>query len=416
MNTKMDRSKLLIGAYHFGVNAHTEKHVKDFKDSGCDFIIDAHGIDDVYKNRELLDLLEKYNIGVIADGIVPFWLGGLGEHAGEMSEIVPVSAYEKGLEAFCDHPAIWGIDCGDEPSALDFPHYNKLVSYVDKNFANQFAYLCLYPSYAQTAKNSDSDAKSQLGTLTYQEYIDNYCKYVPTDFISYDYYHSFDRPEKYYENQRIVADACRKTGRSFWMILQVNESSEGVYTSLEQLRYQAFSSLSFGAEIIIWACYDQGGWWYQNVLDQNGEKTQQYDKLTEINKEIKHIGNRYMDYRNVSTHFVGDFSDHLVDDMKQCAVKKLDTGVFLDIQEKDEKKLLVGQMASRNNDGSAAMLLFAADNPKGLKSSNYQVTFNCLYKEIEIVSSSDDIYIEAVDNGNYIISMKSNQAVLVIAK
>ena len=40
--------------------------------------------------------------------------------------------------------------------------------------------------------------------------------------------------------------------------------------------------MAFGAENIIWACYT-AGWWSNQVVDENGEKTQQYAKMQKIN-------------------------------------------------------------------------------------------------------------------------------------
>ena len=66
-----------------------------------------------------------------------------------------------------DHPAIWGIDTGDEPSALDFPYYGEVLKFVNKAFPKQFPYLNLYPNYAFVAKNSAQQTVNQLGAATY---------------------------------------------------------------------------------------------------------------------------------------------------------------------------------------------------------------------------------------------------------
>ena len=47
-------------------------------------------------------------------------------------------------------------DTGDgSPSALDFPHYGKVIDLVNTRFPRQFAYLNLYPNYASVAKTDD---------------------------------------------------------------------------------------------------------------------------------------------------------------------------------------------------------------------------------------------------------------------
>ena len=101
-----------------------------------------------------------------------------------------------------------------------------------------------------------------------------------------------------------LSDACLRTGRSMWIVLQVNSSRPEEWTSENRLRFQAFSAMAFGAENIIWACYT-AGWWHNQVLDSQGNKTEQYEKMKTVNAEIKTLGVPYMKYRRVSTHLVG---------------------------------------------------------------------------------------------------------------
>lgn len=67
---RLDRSKLLIGAYYLQPNARSEAHVKAVRDCGVDFICGLAA-----SQRETLDLFHKYGIGAIALGVVPGWGG-----------------------------------------------------------------------------------------------------------------------------------------------------------------------------------------------------------------------------------------------------------------------------------------------------------------------------------------------------
>ena len=137
---RMDRGKLNIGVYHLRPYARTEAHIKDLADCGVDFVICMD------YDRPALDLFSKYGVGAIVSGIVPGWWGGDGDNAGKLEETNPLSKYEEAAASFKDHPAIWGIDIGDEPSALDFPYYAKVMAKVEELFPNQFAFLNLYPT------------------------------------------------------------------------------------------------------------------------------------------------------------------------------------------------------------------------------------------------------------------------------
>ena len=145
----------------------------------------------------------------------------------------------------------------------------------------------------------------------YEEYINKYCEQVPLDYLSYDFY-LYKGPERRiamsFENMKIVADACRRTGRDFWSVMQVNSSDKNRMISADGLRYQAFQSMAYGATTLMWACYTYG-WWHHQVLDDKGEKTPQYEKLKTVNAEIRRFADVFMRYRNVNTHLVGDYEN-----------------------------------------------------------------------------------------------------------
>ena len=126
MNRRMDRTKLNIGAYILQPYARSEEHIKNLKESGTDFIVCMEN------DRDALDLFEKYNLGAVVTGVLPAWWGGDGEKAGKLSEINPIEKYKEASANFIDHPAIWGIDMGDEPSALDFPYYGKVINKCER--------------------------------------------------------------------------------------------------------------------------------------------------------------------------------------------------------------------------------------------------------------------------------------------
>ena len=410
MNKRMNRNRLNIGAYILQPYARTERHVKEIADCGIDFIVCMDN------DRPALDLFHKYGVGAIVKGIVPGWWGGNGDNAGTMESVNTVDKYESAAAGFVDHPAIWGIDCGDEPSALDFPYYGKVMEFVDRSFPNQFGYLNLYPNYASVSENTEEQTVNQLGTPTYAEHIKRYCECVPTDYICYDFY-MYSRKSKvarHYDNLKIVADACRSTGRSMWIVLQVNSNRENVWMTLNNLRFQAYSAMAFGAENIIWACYT-AGWWHNQVLDGNGEKTQQYDKLKAMNAELRTIASDYMRYRRVTTHFVGvDFP--YMDRVQQDAIESLSTGIFMDFKADNDAPLLVGEMVSRERDGSVALMVCAADDHCDEAPKSYNMTFRCDNRFVSAIGGQGYVPVTKLENGYYSVPISSNQGILIVAR
>ena len=75
--SRMDRSRLNIGAYILQAYARSEQHVKDVADCGIDFMTW------ISYDKKMLDLFQKYHIGAVVNGVVPGWWGGEGEGAGQ---------------------------------------------------------------------------------------------------------------------------------------------------------------------------------------------------------------------------------------------------------------------------------------------------------------------------------------------
>lgn len=290
---RFDRDQLLIGTYCLKPYARTEAHIRALKAAHIDFVCATPD------EPELLDLLQQHGMGLFAT-CLPGWGGWLGENAGRMAEMIPLSSYEEAARRFTDHPAVWAVDVGDEPSALDLPHHGKLIEAAYRLFPNQMPYLNLYPAYGAIPQNTPEDIRFQLGTPDYASYIERYLECVDADYLCFDYYMYAMSVESAYANMALVADKCRAAGRDMWIVLQVNSMDPDAWISLPQLRHQAYAALSFGARCINWACWT-AGWWHNNVLDAEGNATQQYGKVRQINGELKAVGAAYMRYRNRST-------------------------------------------------------------------------------------------------------------------
>ena len=399
----MDRSRLNIGTYILQPYARSEAHICDLKDCGIDFVVCMEN------DRKALDLFSKYGLGAVVTGVLPGWWGGDGENAGKLEETNPLKAYLDSAARFEDHPAVWGIDVGDEPSALDFPYYGKVIDTVNRVFPNQFAYLNLYPNYAVRAANSGEQTVNQLGTTTYDEHIDCYCRNVGTDYICYDFYLYSVNVSKAYENLITVADACLKTGRSMWIVLQVNNHVPDKYITANELRFQAYTAMAFGAENIIWACYT-AGWWYNQVLDENGNKTQQYDKLKMVNAEIRALAGEYMKYRRVGTYFVGFEGTQWLSGTDIMSDNRLDLGYIKDIR--SDHPVVVGDFTSRSTGNGRALFVCAADAPYDEKSTVTQLHFTCGCA-VRAYSGKGIAEVNKTEDGGYCVVIRSNEGILI---
>ena len=420
---RMDRSRLLIGAYCFKEVVHDEAHVRDAKECGIDFVLGVNATD-----RAALDLLAKHGMGAIA-GLLPGWWGGDGSNAGMMRKARPKANYEARLAEYLaklDHPAIWMLNLCDEPSALDLPYLGEVCDLVAARTPQTPAYLNLYPNYASVSKNTGEETRNQLGTATYREHIDVYCRTVPLDYISYDFYvytpNMKRRPSLYcqmYDNFNIVADACRRTGRSFWYIPQVNSHVARDFepTTRNRLRFQSYTAMAFGAESISWACW-MPGWWTNNVLTAAGEKTAQYDRLKTVNAELHRFGPLYMRYRNTTTHYVGFPATNGFEKLGVPLPRELDTGCFRELRTLEDTPLVVGEMVPRReDDGSRALFVVASGDPFDYAPAVRTLAFRIPDgRRVEVFAANGKVEPMHEADGLFTFPLAENAAVLLVCR
>jgi hypothetical protein len=174
--------------------------------------------------------------------------------------------------------------------------------------------------------------------------------------------------------------------------------------------------MAFGAENIIWACYT-AGWWHNQVLDKEGNKTEQYDKMKKINAEIRTIAEEYMRFRRVSTHFVGFAGNADMAQVKQEPIEALNTGVFFDVKADNGAPIVVGQMTSRNGDGANALMICAADDHHETDPKAYNITFSVMDgKHVEVIGGCGKKPLTRLADGSYSVPVVSNEGVLIVAR
>ena len=411
LQARMDRSRFNIGTYRFGKQLRDEIHVKELKEAGIDYVCSMWPGDDAEAFYRTLDLFEKYGIGCITETGVEIGAGvPVGNlHHGKMSEFNPLSLYEESAKTFRNHKAIWGLDVYDEPTALDMPHLGKVCETVRRLYPGQFPYVNLYPSYAQYAKTPAEVAKSSLGTTSYAEYLEIYCRTIPLDYISFDFY-PFSAPEErgliplFYENLKLVSDACTRTGRSLWFIGQINNYTVHGAPSADNMRFQAYAAMAYGAEAMVWACWTRG-WWDFNAYDDQGNRTAQYDKVKEVNQELHALGKYYMQFRHVNTHRTG-FPDD---------TSPVSTGWYRGVAASDGAPIIIGEMVARKQSCPAhAVFIFAADDPYGRAPCNRSVRFATSCAKVVAVDGRGWTKLKQEKDGAYSVCIRSNCGLLLV--
>ena len=173
--------------------------------------------------------------------------------------------------------------------------------------------------------------------------------------------------------------------------------------------------MAFGAENIIWACYT-GGWWTNQVIDSAGNKTEQYPKLQQVNKEIHALSPVYMKYRRASTSFVGFDNTPWLKGSGIPSAAEHNDGVFAHLHATDHSPLVIGSMLSRNADGTHAVFICSADDPNDKAPCKHTLHFTVAPgKRLKAHSGEGEVPVRQIDTDTYSITIQSCQGILIEA-
>ncbi len=429
---RFDRSKIQIGTYCLYNTS--EERIKWLNEAGIDFVAGAP------YNHDVLDLFSKYEIGAFIS-YLPGWYGGDGSNAGGFASAVPSGAYDSYAANFVDHPAIWAVDVGDEPSALDFPHYGVMIDEAKELFPNQLVYLNIYPLEAN---------ENQQGCTTYEEYIQIYVDNIDTDYLSFDFYDirelqvDNDRNNtselfmlRHVENLRIVAEACREKGIDMYTVMQAGAYSykDLDYITVKQLNSQLYTALAFGSQLINWACWESG--WFDpntNMIDYAGNRTPAYYNVQQVNSNIKALSPVYMRYYNTDAAFVGN-PDAIVVPNVYCGEDSLnflkkdgnvfEQDMFRNISVKsNSSKILAGSFTKIEGEGDAILFsnvteFFGEDeiyHSEIVTATEISFTLKDADRKVVIYYPELAYVMEPDENGVYRFSLENTDGVFITAE
>jgi hypothetical protein len=218
-----------------------------------------------------------------------------------------VPSQREKLDALIDrvrnHPALYCYFITDEPSAAAFDGLGKLVAYLRERDPAHFAYINLFPTYA----NND-----QLGTkgdtaAAYEDYLRQYIKLVKPALVSYDHYQfakDGDRSE-YFLNLAMIRRAAQEAGLPFLNIVQACSWDASMRVpGPEELRYLAYTTLAYGGQGISHFVYyypDFAG----GIALPDGTPTPLYDASKSLNREFSSIAQELQPLRSLAVYHAG---------------------------------------------------------------------------------------------------------------
>ncbi len=194
------------------------------------------------------------------------------------------------------HPAVFGYYLRDEPNASLFPSLGRWVAAFRKLAPTTPGYINLFPNYASPA---------QLGTQTYEEHLERYLTLVRPAVLCYDHYALMEDGtlrDGYFQNLEAVRAAALKHNVPFWNVVLANAHFTYAEPSPAGLRFQAFTTLAYGARGIAYFTYFAPaiGNYRLAPVDQFGHRTPTWDMLRNVNLQIHRLGPAYLKLRSVN--------------------------------------------------------------------------------------------------------------------
>lgn len=269
------REKLNIGA------------LERIRDSGINFVASTSC------DEEEFSLLVKAGLKILAnDDRIPYAnvTGIL-----KVGEIASEIARKEG---------VLGIFVWDEPSPTMMDFCGAINRQVQKNREDLFGFINLHPNYSDVVRQRDG--------LSYEDYLEYFVSHCSPKVICYDHYPFYSdgfHAKEYFDNLASVRACCDRHGLDFWTFLQSTSFGENVIPTEAQLRFQANTSLAFGAKGVLYFTYTQviheenfGA----ALEDRFGNETPLYAYASALNRKIESIGSDLLDADYLGVRFFGN--------------------------------------------------------------------------------------------------------------
>lgn len=212
------------------------------------------------------------------------------------------------VNRFKNDESVAGWFLRDEPTTHGFAELRKYRDRVYASDQEHLVYLNLLPSIVSPA---------DLGTQTYEEYVQRFVDEVQLPQISYDFYPIvFEGKDKivvrsqFYENLEAVRSVARRNKQPFWAF--VLSTAHEVYPTptAVHMRFEAFSALAYGTQCIQYFTYWTPGrdtWNFHNApIAQDGRRTHVYWLVKRLNEEIQRLAWVFLGAEAVDVWHTGD--------------------------------------------------------------------------------------------------------------
>jgi hypothetical protein len=185
-----------------------------------------------------------------------------------------------------NHPAVYGYNLRDEPTAAFFPGLAAVSKVVKEQHPGAWPYINLFPNYANAG---------QLGAATYDEYVEKFIEVCQPTILSYDHYAVMEGGSlrgEYFANLESIRRAALKHKLPFWQIVLALGALDFREPSATDLRFEVYTSLAYGARGLAFFKYFTApvGNFRNGPIDQFGNETPTWQAVRHVNLQIAKLG------------------------------------------------------------------------------------------------------------------------------
>jgi hypothetical protein len=311
----------------------------------------------------LLDACQKYGVKAIVfdPRVSPAWDKPFSSKAA--NDVLPEL-----IAKYNNHPAVYGYHLKDEPDGGQFAELAKSAELIRKLAPGKWPYINLTPGMG------DGYVKDHL-----KPFVDQ-CK---PPILSYDNYpigESVEFSYGYWANMWDVRSVALKNDIPFHTILLTAAHWNYRVPTAADLRLQMFGALAYGARglafykfcsepLSILNAPDLGN--FRGPLDEFGEKTQVWENLRNINRQVLNLAPTLLKLRSDDVYHVGQIPERNHGITDKSLVKGLEAGT----------DFIIGEFT--HEDGSRWVMIVN----KNLKESTFcRPTFRNPPKTVQYVS------------------------------
>lgn len=252
----------------------------------------------------------------------------------------------------------------------DFEDINSMVKQIRSNskFNSKLDFINLFPTYWDGTPDKEA----------YEKYVDAFFasqEYQPR-VLCFDHY-PFLKPESggfrndYYLNLEIIRNKSLQYNVPFWMIVLSSGHNDYINPSFEEIRFQVFSALAYGAKGIGYYLYSKSfeqigyrSWILENYVDNESVNDSLYGPLylpvKNLNVQIQNLGAFLLDYKSVKVIHTTDFPNfqkHISIGFPDSLKKTFFIDSILYNGKNSQADLLIGFFEKGNNSNEKVLLI-----------------------------------------------------------